>query len=187
MSTPPPPSSAPKKPTSPWSHAEHCPDANEAGSSAEDDEQYQQTLAAQGLDNSRMSATSLIDDSTVVIIGFVTSLLQVRISSMAPANRQTSLVLMIGSITVLLFAALRQFVTRVCYFLWRHNRNWCSVVLRVVQFVRAAALFLVTHSVSSAILLLWDESQMSWLETFAISYILVVTIYFIVEVLHRTR
>ena len=148
---------------------------------------YREALVGFGLDETNLGFVSLIDDSTLVVIGFSTSLLQTRVSAMAPATHQFTLVLVITAIVVLLFTALRVFVRSVCHALWSHNQDWCTMVLRIVKFVRAAALLLVTHSVSSAILLFWDENQLSWLETLAAIYTLVLSMYFVLQVFHRSK
>jgi len=154
---------------------------------ARDQKSYNETLVSLRLDERNLGFVSLVDDSTLVMIGFATSLLQTRISGMAPEQHQFTLVLVTTAVVLLFFTLLRLFIRHLAQKMWRSSRNWCRVVLKMVKFARAASLFLVTHAVSSAIALFWDKNQLSWLETLAAIYVMVLSIYFVLEVFHRVR
>ena len=147
---------------------------------------YENARRSVGLDVDQLSVVSMIGDSTTVVIGFFTSLVYSRVSGLAPAHHQRHLAILATAFTLLVFVIIRVFVKFAGYWMWQLDRTWCSIVLRVVQFTRTAFLFLVTHFVGTLVVEWWAERQLSWAEVVASIYIIVVSIYFGLQVLNKS-
>lgn len=157
-------------------HKENCRQL-EAG-------EYAKARTAIGLDNSRLSISAMFNDSIIVVVGFFTSFIYTRIAALAPANHQSNMALLVLAITALSFVIVRFFVNSLGPFFWHYNREWWMLMMRIAQFSRTVLLFLVTHFLGALFNNWWAERHLSWLEALAAIYLIVLTVYFLLDLFH---
>jgi len=157
------------------SHAEACITAEQA---ALEDARKQFNLTSNSL-----GAISVALDSTLVIIGFFTSLVSSRMNALVPENRVKHVAILSLAITILLFLVINLIIEAIALLLWRLSNDFTFVVFRAIQFFRSLALVL-TSNFLTTILFAELNGSLSWIEAVSVVVSGVFTLYLVLQLFH---
>lgn len=135
------------------------------------------------LTSNSLGAISVALDSTLVIIGFFTSLVSQRVNALVPENRTTHVAILSLSLTILLFIVLNLLIDWTARLMWRLSSDFAFVVFRVIQFFRSLALVLSSNFLST-ILFADLNGSFSWLEAASVVVSGVFTLYLALQLFH---
>jgi hypothetical protein len=150
---------------------------------AEEDAKISETRAQFGLEKTSLGATMLASDTTLVILGFFTTVLSQTVSSVVPETRKLHATILSICLAVLLFMSIRLFVDQTSLVLWRLAREFTITLFRFLKFVSSLTLVVISHFVTD---LLFSElgTGMSWVESAAIIVAGVLTVYLVLQLFH---
>jgi len=136
-----------------------------------------------GLTAQSLSAAEIASDSTPVIIGFLTSLASQRITANVPDERRVHVAILSVSASILVFAFVRLFIDYTSLTLWRLSADFETIVLRFLKFLCSVMLVLTSHFLTD-LLFVELNSNLSWIEAFAVVVSGIFTIYFVLQLFH---
>jgi len=143
-------------------------------------------LAQFGLVGERLGFANVVDTVAVVVIGIFTSLFFSRLDESVSQQRLQQLTLIALAVTLFVFSTIRICVdSRVSRELRQYSRDYWRLMMQVVQFLRHASLFLLTHFLSSAFIKVWSDLQLSAAESFDVMWRTFVMIYFLVQLMKK--
>jgi hypothetical protein len=156
-------------------HAEKCADAQS--------DALNNARAQFNLTRSSLGAISVALDSTLVIIGFFTSMVSSRVNALVPENRTKHVAILSLCITVLLFLIINIVIEWTALLLWRLSNDFAFVVFRVIQFFRSLALVLSSNFLTT-ILFAELNGSLSWLEAASVILCSVFSLYLVLQLFH---
>lgn len=146
-------------------------------------EQIKQAREKFGLTRSTLGAAEIASDSTLVIVGFFTSLVSQRVTSIAPEHRKAHVALLSVCISILAFAFIFQFVENTSVVFWRLSRDFALSLFRFLKFFCSIMLVLTSHFLTD-ILFAELSGNLSWLEAAALVLVGIFTLYLVLQLFH---
>jgi len=128
---------------------------------------YEHDRALYGVDNSRLSAGSVVSQSTSVIIGFFSFVLFEKVGNVAPEDHEWQTTLVFLAVAIVLMRVQKFYFRTLGFWTWRTNKHWSSLMMRFLSFVSLTILFIATHFLLTAVTHSWSSWHLSWLEGIA--------------------
>ena len=143
---------------------------------------YEEALVANGISLQQVGVLSLFDDSGSLLVGlFGTAFVYERIAPLAPPDQmhELTIVVMSGSAIALSLLGL-VFASDCLYGVWRHNENWCRLLLQLGRVTRTLLFFLCGHFIYQLASQYIDEANFSLFESLLLIPLVVVLFYYVV-------
>jgi hypothetical protein len=136
-----------------------------------------------GLSSGSLGVTEIANDSTLVIIGFFTSLVSTRMNLFVPEHRKIHVALIAISLTFLLFAIIGVLVDALSLLLWRLSSDYATTIFRFLKFICSIALVMTSHFLSD-LLLAELSGNLSWVEAFCTVFEGILGVYVLLQLFH---
>lgn len=159
-------------------HSEKC--------SAAELEQISEARTRFGLTSGTLGATEIASDSTLVVVGFFTSLVSQRVTSLAPDNRKLHVAILSVCMMMFSFMIIHLFVQHTAATLWRLSRDFATTVFRFLKFVCSILLILTSHFLTD-ILFANLNGNLSWIEAGVVVIAGIFTVYFVLQLFHLSE
>jgi len=155
------------------SHSEKCIEKEEA--------QIREARDKFGLASGSLGVSEIANDSTLVIIGFFTSLVSQRVILFVPEHRKIHVALLAIAATFFVFLLVRLVVDATATVLWRLSVDFASTVFRILKFICAISLVMTSHFLSD-LLLAQLSGDLSWFEALCVLLESIGAVYFALQV-----
>lgn len=122
-------------------------------------------------------------DTTIVIVGFLTSVFSQSITNIAPDNRKIHVTILSVCLCLFGFKAIEFFVQQVGFTLWQLSSDATTTLFRFMKFLCSALLFVTSHFITDLLFYMLG-SGMTWVESAAIVIVAILTIYMFLQLFH---
>ena len=135
-----------------------------------------------GLAAGSLGIAELSSDSTLIVIGFFTTLASQRIALFVPEHRKVHIALIALSVTFLVFVTIRVLLNRLSVLMWRLSADYAVTNFRVLKFLCSLALVMTSSFLSG--LLFSELGNLSWVEAFVFVLEGIIGIYVLLQLFH---
>lgn len=156
-------------------HSEKC--------STEESKLLEEARSQFGLTNNSLGGAMVASDTTLVIVGFLTSVFSQSITSVAPDNRKIHVTILSICLCLCLFKGIELFVAQTSTILWRLSPDATMTLFRFLKFICSGVLFITSHFVTD-LLFYTLGTGLSWVESAAIIISAILTIYLFLQLFH---
>lgn len=140
-------------------------------------------LAAIGLAEDELSMRALTAKTMSVLFGIFISLVFSRIPDSAARHRMNEYTLLFLGCTMLLYQIVRLFVSSaISNHVRQYSYDYWRILMQTLDLLLTAFLFFLTHFISDLFIALWTNMDTTPAESFEISLISLLVVYFILQV-----